>query len=115
MVLVVNDEDEAECGGVMLADEEQRSLQSLPVFSDVKDDWTKACEALKTFGFLHIYSYLVESRDDTFDQRKKEAYRTLIGYCYHADELVRNVWCRTFTAEKMTMLHFKPMCMLHGL
>lgn len=103
------EDDEAESGGVLLTDHERLALEALPSLSDVKDGWTKDCGALKSFGFLHIYAYLVESRDNTFDQQKKEAYKSLKGYRYHADDLVRNVWCRTFLAKEQdeTVLYFK--------
>ena len=73
-------------GALLLTESDRQLLSSLPSFSLVNEGWGKDCSLLSTFSFLHIYTYLIESRDNTFDEGKKDAYKSLKGYGYFADQ-----------------------------
>ena len=49
---------------------------------------------------MDIFTYLVESRESTFNKEKMEAYKSLKGVKYMEERLVRNVWSKSFGAEK---------------
>ena len=51
-------------------------------------------------SFLDIFTYLIESRESTFNKEKMEAYKSLKGAKYMEERLVRNVWSKSFGAEK---------------
>ena len=93
------DSEDEQLAEILLTDDDRALLASLPSISSITDGWAKDCSSLSVFSFLHIYSYLIESRDDTFDEASKEAYKSLKGYRYFADQLVRNVWCQLLNCE----------------
>ena len=93
---------------VLLTAQERDQLAALPPFQSVKEGWTKRCDALSKsrLSFDSINTYLIESRDDTFNEERREAYKSLKGYKYYRDELVRNVWCKEFHRD-LDVLYFK--------
>ena len=48
--------------------------------------WTKSLASLADFTFMHLYHYLVNSKEKTFDEEGMKAYK------YFADGYIRNVW-----------------------
>ena len=77
--------------------EEKTVLKTLPDFKTVTTGWTKDLTALQKLSFVDIFTYLVESRESTFDKEKMEAYKSLKGVKYMEDGLVRirNVWSKS--------------------
>ena len=80
--------------------EEKTLLETLPEFKSVSTGWVKDLRALILLSLLNIFTYLVESRESTFDKEKMEAYKSLKGVKYMEERLVRNVWSKSFGAEK---------------
>ena len=48
-------------------------------------------QSLSDFAFMDLYTYLVSSRNKTFDRESLKAFKSLKAYKYFADDLVRNV------------------------
>ena len=63
--------------------------------------WTKDFgSVVKEFHFMNVLTYLVYGRDKTFDMESMRAFRSLKGYCFFADGLVKNVWTHSFLSQE---------------
>lgn len=71
-----------------------KSLSSGKSLVDVHkiQSWTKSLASLADFTFMHLYHYLVNSKEKTFDEEGMKAYKSLKAYKYFADGYIRNVW-----------------------
>ena len=47
--------------------------------------WTKSLASLADFTFVHLYHYLVNGKEKTFDEEGMKAYKPLKAYKYFAD------------------------------
>ena len=54
--------------------------------------WDKSLSCLEDFNLVHLYNYLINSRDKTFDKESMKAFKSLKAYKYFSDGLVKNVW-----------------------
>ncbi len=69
----------------------KKQLSELPTFEKI-DVWSKSLNSVKQFHFINLYTYLVESRDKTFDRDSLRAFKSLKGYKYFSDGFVNNMW-----------------------
>ena len=54
--------------------------------------WGKDLDCLADFNLVHLYNYLVHSRDKTFDKESMKAFKSLKAYKYFSEGLIQNVW-----------------------
>ena len=54
-------------------------------------NWTKDLSVLDDFTFMHMYDYLINSREREYDHESLKAFKSLKAYKYFADGLVKNV------------------------
>ena len=76
-----------------LSEEMRAVLDQLPAFdsSKLSSLWTKSLPKIKvTYG--SVYSYLVELRSKTDDDRQKKSFKSMKGYSYFTSGWVENVW-----------------------
>lgn len=74
------------------------ALSKIPKLSQFAEaSWTKNLSLLKDFTFMDLFTYLVESKDKTFDHSSMRAYKSLKGYQYYSDGYVQNVWISPIT------------------
>ena len=74
------------------------ALSKIPKLSQYAEaSWTKNLSLLKDFTFMDLFTYLVESKDKTFDHSSMRAYKSLKGYQYYSDGYVQNVWISPIT------------------
>ena len=64
--------------------------QILPPFESVSC-WSSSSDPLPDFTFMHLYCYLIESKDKNFDTESLKAFKSLKAYKYFADGFVQNV------------------------
>ena len=64
-----------------------KSLSSGKSLVDVHkiQSWTKSLASSPDFTFVHLYHYLVNSKEKTFDEEGMKAYKSLKVYKYFAD------------------------------
>ena len=58
----------------------QRKLSGLPLYEQVTTDWSKETCLLPDFTFMHIYTYLTESKSKTFDSESMKAFKSIKAY-----------------------------------
>ena len=63
-------------------------------------DWT----GLSDFTFADLYTYLVSSRNKTFDRESLKAFKSLKAYRYLEDDLVRNVYTCHIPASELVAI-----------
>ena len=67
-------------------------------------NWTKSLKGLSDFTFMDLYTYLVSSRNKTFDREGLKAFKSLKAYKYFADNLVRNVHAGHIPADDLVAI-----------
>jgi len=70
----------------------RQSLKKLGKLSCFSGDWKRDLSLLSDFTFMDLFTYLVESKDNTFDQGSMRAFKSLKAFRYFADGYVQNVW-----------------------
>jgi len=70
----------------------RQSLKKLGKLSCFNGDWKRNLSLLSDFTFMDLFTYLVESKDNTFDQGSIRAFKSLKAFRYFADGYVQNVW-----------------------
>jgi len=76
----------------------REALSKIPKLSQYAEaSWTKNLSLLKDLTFMDLFTYLVESKDKTFDHSSMRAYKSLKGYQYYSDGYVQNVWISPIT------------------
>ena len=70
----------------------RQSLKKLGKLSCVNGDWKRDLSLLEDFTFMDLFTYLVESKDNTFDQGSMRTFKSLKAFRYFADGYVQNVW-----------------------
>ena len=60
---------------------------NLPPFESVSC-WSSSGDPLPDFTFMHLYCYLIKSKDKSFDS---ESFKSLKAYKYFADRFIQNV------------------------
>ena len=55
-------------------------------------EWKKDLSPLSNFTFMDLFTYLVESRDKTFDHGSMKAFKSLKAYRYFADGYIQHAW-----------------------
>lgn len=84
----------------LLTPEIQAMLKTLTRFDDVTEGWSKCfADNVEEFHFIHLLTYLVYSRDKSFDMQSMKAFRSLKGYRFFADNYVHNVWTRRWPEQ----------------
>ena len=88
------------------ADEDEESTGAVASLGKTRDnleqakDWNKSLKGLSDFTFADLYTYLVSSRNKTFDHESSKAFKSLKAYQYFEDDLVRNVYtCHIHASE----------------
>ena len=66
--------------------------------------WSKDLRLLVDFTFMDLYTYLVESKDKSFDKESLKSFKSLKGYRYFSDGFVQNVWVHELGTSKYTYL-----------
>ena len=67
-------------------------LQQLGPLSSYGGEWKKDLSPLSDFTFMDLFTYLVESRDKTFDHGSMKAFKSLKAYRYFADGYIQHAW-----------------------
>ena len=57
------------------------------------------------FMFMDLYTYLVESKDKSYDKESLKSFKSLKGYRYFSDGFVQNVWIHKLPTGKYLYLH----------
>ena len=70
----------------------RQSLKKLGKLSCFNGDWKRDLSLLSDFTFMDLFTYLAESKDNTFDQGSMRAFKSLKAFRYFADGYVQNVW-----------------------
>ena len=76
----------------------RRSISS-SVDIEAVTGWTKDLSLLREFTFMHVYDYLIHSREKEFDRESLKAFKSLKAYKYFADGLVTNVFLAELQLE----------------
>ena len=87
--------------------EEKTLLETLRDFKSVSTGWGKNLRALKKLWCVNVFTYFVESKESTFDKKRMEAYKSLKGTKYMEERVVRNVWSKSFGAEKQIVYKWR--------
>ena len=70
----------------------RESLKQLGKLSSFNGNWKRDLSLLADFTFMDLFTYLIESKDNTFDQGSMRAFKSLKAFKYFADGYVHNVW-----------------------
>lgn len=85
-----------------LSDDVKGALDRLPPFEsgDLSGLWSKKLSGvLQSLTYTQIYTYLVELRAKSDDDRQRQSFKSMKGYSYFASGWVENVWlCRPHDA-----------------
>ena len=79
-------------------------LAQLPSF-ELVSAWSKDLRVLSDFTFMDLYTYLVDSKDKSYDKESLKSFKSLKGYRYFSDEFVHNVWIHELPTGKYLYLH----------
>ena len=77
----------------------RESLKEIGKLSCFNGDWKRDLSLLADFTFMDLFTYLIESKDNTFDQGSMRAFKSLKAFKYFADGYVQNVWATKVDQE----------------
>ena len=80
---------------------------NFPPFESVSC-WSSSTDPLLDFTFMHLYCYLIESKDKSFDTESLKAFKSLKAYKYFADGFIHNVCMHPVDATDY--LYIKSSC-----
>ena len=70
----------------------RETLKQLGKLSCFNGSWKRDLLSLADFTFMDLFTYLIKSKDNTFDQGSMKAFKSLKAFRYFADGYVRNIW-----------------------
>ena len=78
-------------------------LSGLPQYEKVTDGWSKSTNLLPDFTFMHLYTYLTESKNKTFDLESIKAFKSLKAYKYFAANYIQDTSLYYFGSEEKVL------------
>ena len=99
MGLFVDSEDESTPSVSALKPCVVDELAQLPSFESVSS-WSKDLHVLSDFTFMDLYTYLVESKDKSYDKESLWSFKSLKGYRYFSNGFVQNIWIHELPTGK---------------
>ena len=72
--------------------------------------WSNDLRLLVDFTFMDLYTYLVESKDKSFDKESLKSFKSLKGYRHFSDGFVQNVWVHELGSSKLSLSPLPLLC-----
>ena len=72
--------------------------------------WSNDLRLLVDFTFMDLYTYLVESKDKSFDKEILKSFKSLKGYRHLSDGFVQNVCVRELGSSKLSLSPLPLLC-----